>query len=262
MPGKLLERISHDQIHNYLEINSLLYNNQYGFRRERSTSKAIFDVLKNMYEKWNNRMYTGRIFVDFSKAFETINHSILLKQLKFYGFNTPSLILMENYITTRTQVTTVNGHVSSSKKVSCGKAQGSILGPLIYILYVDDVLSLLDHDNDMYLYADDMLIMSNHVNVEVMLKHLQGKMDRIYDWGRLNKLTINEAKTKYMIVGSGKVEPMDKILINNRVLGKVTHYEYLGMIIEHKLNMDKQIESMYKKANKKLGILLKECLYE
>ena len=170
------------------------------------TSKAIFDVLKNMYEKWNNRMYTGCIFVDFSKAFETIiiNHSILLKKLKFYGFNTPSLNLMENYITTRTQVTTVNGHVSSSKKVFCGTAQGSILGPLIYILYVDDVLSLLDHDNDMYLYAD--------------------KMDRIYDWCRLSKLTINEAKTKYMIVGSGKVEPMGKLLINNRVLGKVTHY--------------------------------------
>ena len=128
LPGKLLERILHDQIYTYLESNQLLYNNQYGFRKGKSTSQAIFDVLKNMYEKWNNRLYTGCIFVDFSKAFETINHSILLKKLKLYGFNRSSLSLMENYISTRTQVTTVNGHVSSSRNVTCGTAQGSILG--------------------------------------------------------------------------------------------------------------------------------------
>ena len=113
------------------------------------------------------------------------------------------------------------------KTVSCGMAQGSILGPLIYILYMHDALSLLDYPNDMFLYADDILIMSDHLNVEVMLRNLQGKMDRIYHWCLLNKLTINEVKTKYMIVGSGKVEPVEKILINNRFLGKVTHYEYL-----------------------------------
>ena len=135
---------------------------------------------------------------------------------------------MEKYITTCTQVMCVNGHVSSPKSVSCGMAQGSILGPLIYLLlYMNDALSLLDNPNDMYLYADDILIMSDHLNVEVMLRNLQGKMDRIHDWCLLNKLTINEVKTKYMIVGSGKVEPVEKILINNRFLGKVTHYEYL-----------------------------------
>ena len=257
LPGKILERILHDQIYTYLEFNSLLYNNQYGFRRGRSTSQAIFDVLKNLYEKWNNRMYTGCIFVDFSKAFETINHSILIKKLNLYGFDNPSLKLMENYIKTRTQVTNVNGHVSTPRTIMCGTAQGSILGPLIYILYVNDVLNLLNHESDMYLYADDMLIMSDHVNVEVMLRDLQDKMNRIYNWCRLNRLTINEVKTKYMIVSNGNVEPIGRILINGKTLGKVAQYEYLGMIIEHKLNMDKQIDSMYKKANKKLGILAK-----
>ena len=160
-----------------------------------------------------------------------------------------------NHTGTRTQVTTVNGHVSSSKSVTCGTAQGSILGPLIYIIYVNDVLSLLNEKDNMYLYADDMLIISNHMNVEVMLLDLQAKINRIYNWCVPNKLNINEAKTKYMVVDSGKVEPIGRISINNRVLGKVTQYEYLGMRIDHKLNMDNQIESMFKKANKKLGIL-------
>ena len=208
-----------------------------------------------MYEKWNNRLYTGCIFVDFSKAFETINHSILLKKLKLYGFDRSSLSLMKNYISTRTQVTTVNGHVSSSRNVTCGTAQGSILGPLIYIIYVNDVLNLLADKDNMYLYADDMLIMSNHMNVEIMLTDLQDKINRIYKWCLANKLTINESKTKYMIVSTRKVDPINRISINNSVLGKVTQYEYLGMIIDHKLNMDKQVDSMYKKANKKLGIL-------
>ena len=119
-------------------------------------------------------MYTGCIFVDFSKAFETIDHEILLKKLKLYGFNQKSLNLMENYMTTRTQVTCVNGYVSTTKSITCGTAQGSILGPLIYIVYVNDVLSLLLDKGDMYLYADDMLIMSNHMNVELMLLDLQG----------------------------------------------------------------------------------------
>ena len=113
----------------------------------------------------------------------------------------------------------------------------------------------------MYLYADDMLIMSDHVNIETMLRNPQGKIDRIYYWCRLNKHPMNEVKTKYMVIGSGKVEPIERILINNRVLGKVTQYEYLGMIIEHKLNMDKQIELMCKKANKQLGVLSKVRMF-
>ena len=102
-----------------------------------------------------------------------------------------------------------------------------------------------------------MLIMSNHVNVEVMLHDLQRKLDIVHNWCLLNKLTVNESKTKYMIIRNGFVDPIKKLILNNRLLGRVTHYEYVGMVIEHKLNMDKQISSMYNKANRKLGILSK-----
>ena len=85
-------------------------------------------------------MYTGCIFVDFSKAFETINHSVLLKKFKLYGFDIKSIKLMENYISTKTQVTNVNGFITQPRSVTCGTEQGPILGPLIYIMYVNDVL--------------------------------------------------------------------------------------------------------------------------
>ena len=131
-----------------------------------------------LVENWNERMYTGCIFVNFSKAFETINHSILLSKLKLYGLRN-SVKMMESYITTHTQTTNIKGYVSTSSDVKCGTAQGSILGPLIYIISVNDVLNALEKEKDLYLYADDMLILSNSKNVENMIGELQTKMNRI-----------------------------------------------------------------------------------
>ena len=103
----------------------MFYGQQYGFRKERSTAQAIFDVLKNLYGNWNDKMYSGCIFVNFAKAFETIDHEILSKKLKLYGFDVHSLKLLWDYVTTRTQVTTIGSFTSESKFVKCGTAQGS-----------------------------------------------------------------------------------------------------------------------------------------
>ena len=194
LPGKLLERILHDQIYAYFDNNNLFYNQQYGFRKEKSNGQAIFDVLQNLFEKWNKKLYSGCIFVDFSKAIERVDHEILIAKLKLYGFDDLSLKFMKNYITTRTQVTTIGEYTSEAKSVRCGTAQGSILGPLIYIIYVNDVLGLFENDKNLYLYADDMLIMASHNNVEHMMYILQNRMDKIYNWCEKNKLTINEGK--------------------------------------------------------------------
>ena len=120
---------------------------------------------------------------------------------------------------------------------------------------MNDVLGILEDDDNLFLYADDMLIMSSHNNVEVMLRELQRRLDIIRYWCRQNKLTINESKTKYMIVNNVRVELVTKIVIDGKNLGRVSQYEYLGMITHEKLMMDAQIESMYKKANNKLGML-------
>ena len=122
---------------------------------------------------------------------------------------------------------------------------------------MNDVLGISEKMEDVYLYADDMLIVASHKNVETMLQCLQSRMDRISEWCMKNKLTVNEVKTKYMIVNNLKVEPISTISILGQQLSQVSQYEYLGMIIQEKLNLNIQIESMYKKANKKLGILTK-----
>ena len=131
---------------------------------------------------------------------------MLLSFMKNYiAFMKNYIAFMKNYMTTRTQTTKIGEYVSKAKDVRCGNAQGSILGPLIYIIYVNDVLGLLDDNVNLFLYADDMLIMSSHYNVEIMLRELQ-RFDKLCNWCRQNKLTINESKTKYMIINKKKIK--------------------------------------------------------
>ena len=202
-------------------------------------------------------MYTGCIFVDFARAFETIDHNILMLKLKAYGLTTVPLNFFRKYITSRKQTTVVNGYVSNDGCVTYGTAQGSVLGPLIYIIYVNDVLKLMSEDYKMFLYADDILIMHQNVDKGLMLDGLQNKLNSKMEWCSRNKLTVNRDKTKSMIVCSQKVENVGTLKIENDVLSSVTQYEYLGMILDSKLSMSQQVDSMYKKANSKLAILCK-----
>ena len=257
LPGKLLEKLIHAQLYSYFNENNILFKEQYGFRPGKSTSHAIFDVLKVLYENWNNRMYTGCIFVDFARAFETIDHEIFLKKLEAYGLQRTPLNFLKQYITNRMQTTTVNDHVSNKDRVTYGTAQGSVLGPLIYIIYVNDVLKLLSEEYNIFLYADDMLIMYQHVDKNDMIVGLQEKLDSIMKWCSYNKLTVNREKTKFMLVSHSKEDTVMPLKIENSVLSSVTHYEYLGMLLDSKLNMTQHVDNMYKKANSKLGILCK-----
>ena len=141
--GKLLEKIIHSQLYFYLEENKLLSDNQFGFRKGLSTGLAIFDVLKKLFENWNEKKYSGCIFIDFSRAFDSLDHKILMEKLKMYGLDENVLKFMENYMSCRKQNTIVNGFCSPQEEITFRTAQGSILGPLIFILYVNDIFASL-----------------------------------------------------------------------------------------------------------------------
>ena len=145
LPGKLLEKIIHTQLYNYLEENKLLSDNQYGFRKGLSTGLAIFEVLKKLHDNWNNNNYSGCLFVDFSRAFDSIDHGILAEKLKLYGLDETSQKFMSGYMACRRQSTTVNGFCSPLTPIIYGTAQGSILGPLIFIVYVNKAIRRIEY---------------------------------------------------------------------------------------------------------------------
>ena len=132
LPGKLLERCVHHQLYNYLEDNFLALQ-QHGFRPETTTSTAVFDMLKESFKYWNEKLYQTCVFIDFSRAFDCIDHNILLSKLKLYGLDEKAIAFISSYFNNRYQRTKVDGHISKLNKVTYGTAQGSILGPLIFI---------------------------------------------------------------------------------------------------------------------------------
>ena len=255
--GKLLEKIIHSQLYSYLEENKLLSENQFGFRKGLSTGLAIFDVLRKLFENWNEKMYSGCIFVDFSRAFDSIDHDILAKKLEMYGLDQNVLKFMNNYMSCRQQHTTVNGFCSPQEKITYGTAQGSILGPLIFILYVNDIFISLDSETSIHMYADDTLLMCRAEDIHLVTAKAQKVFQKMSTWCDANKLTINVEKTKYMVVRHTKPPHEPNFETSKIKLSTVHHYEYLGFLLDDKLLMNDYLESMWKKANSKLGILSK-----
>ena len=255
--GKLLEKIIHAQLYNYLEENNLLSKNQFGFRKNLSTGLAIFDVLKQLYANWNERNYTGCVFVDFSRAFDTIDHNILSEKLKMYGLDDMSQKFMLEYMASRKQTTTVNGFSSSQAQVTYGTAQGSILGPLIFILYVNDIFVSLGQDNSIHMYADDTLLMCKDNDITTVTEKAQKVFQKMSVWCEANKLSINAEKTKYMVIRHTKAPQEPNFSVQGGKISTVHQYEYLGILLDDKLAMNDYLDTMWKKTNSKLGILAK-----
>ena len=146
-------------------MNNLLNNQQHGFVPKKSTSTAVFDMLKTVYQNWNDKLYTVCTFIDFSLAFDSIDHNILLNKLKLYGFDRNSVRLMSSYLDCRRQYTVISGYKSNIDEVTYGIVQGSIIGQLIYILYANDVFQESDDQNAMIMYAYDTLFISKGTDI-------------------------------------------------------------------------------------------------
>ena len=259
LPGKILEKIIHAQMTRYFDLNKILSTNQYGFRKERSTSLAIFEVLKNLYGNWNEKYFSSCVFVDFSKAFDTINHNILAEKLKLhvYGFDEISLKFIINYMACRVKKTTVNGFTSPHAPGTYGTAQGSILGPLIFTLYVNDIFDSLNPEVSTYMYTDDTLLVCKSDDLSVATEKAQKALEEMVLWCEENKLSINLSKTKYMMIKHTKVDCKPQLKIGDYKVGTVSSYEYLGMTLDDKLTMNRYLDALWKKTNTKIVIFAK-----
>ena len=255
LPGKILEKIIHTQLYTYLNNNNLLSPHQYGVRKGMSTSMAIFDVVKALYTNWNGKEYSGCVFIDFSKAFDTIDHNILFRKLKLYGLDQNSINFFKMYMTNRSQKTTVNGCTSTVSPITYGTAQGSILGPLIFILYVNDMFRSVNITGELFMYADDTLVLCKAEKIEDIIQICTDSLEKLSVWCEANKLSMNYNKTKFMLVKHKKTNDITDIKIGDRIIGQVHSYEYLGVLLDESLCHNGYIDRIYKKTNTKLGIL-------
>ena len=196
--SKLLERLMYKRLIKYVEKNKILSKHQYGFRKNRSTELAVIELVDKITKAIDKGEYTIGIFLDLSKAFDTINHKILIKTLEHYGIRGICLKWFENYLENRKQIVKYNQVKSKEMIITSGVPQGSILGPLLFLLYINDIQNC-SKIISIILFADDTNIFYSNSCLKTLNKIIQLEIDKIADWLNVNKLSINTTKTKFIL---------------------------------------------------------------
>ena len=179
----------------FIEKNKLLSTNQYGFRKGRSTEHAIIELVDKITKAIDQGKYTIGIFLDLSKAFDTINHKILIKKLEYYGIRGISKDWFENYLKNRKQIVKFNQIKSKDMTITSGVPQGSVLGPLLFLLYINDIQNCSTIISNI-LFADDTTIFYSHACLKTLNQTIQEEINKIAVWLNINKLSINTEKNK------------------------------------------------------------------
>ena len=201
--ARVFEKLLYQQLHEFLSRRKILNMHQWGFRSLHSTALALIDCTSDWLININRGMTNFTIFLDIKKAFDTIDHNILLTKLSYNGISDKDLQLFESYLCDCRQCCNIDGHVSSFQTIKYGVPQGSILGPLLFILYMDDLPSCLSNGH-MTMYADDTSSSKAVRTLDEIIEYVIPSLQKISDWLKANKLSLNAVKTEFMISGSNQ----------------------------------------------------------
>ena len=202
--SKILEKLLHKRIYKFLMKHKLFYESQYGFRPKHSTNDAITELITDLTNNIEDKLNSLTIFLDLSKAFDTIDHKILLNKLNNYGIRGTSLKWFESYLSNRKQYVKINRTKSLTKDVICGVPQGSVLGPLLFIIYTNDLPNSLKHTHAI-LFADDTTIYTKSNNIKSLYQNVNNDLDGLYEWFKANKLSLTVGKTHYMLLNNNNI---------------------------------------------------------
>ena len=250
----------------FVEKLGLLDSAQYGFRSGSSTSHAILDILNTIQTNMDKKLFSCAIFIDLRKAFDTVNHDILLQKLYFYGIRGLIGSWFESYLSNRTQLTVVNECISEKEYSPCGVPQGSVLGPLLFLLYINDIVKASNKFN-FFLFADDTNLLYAHKNLKLLETTVNEELIKVCDWLIANKLTLNIQKSNYVIFRPFQKKKkltskmQDKIFDNASGkfidLTNKEYVKYLGILIDSHLSWKHHIDYISTKVSKTVGLLAK-----
>ena len=259
--SKVFEKVMYARLLDFLKEHKLLFKYQFGFREHHSTYMALMVLMDKLIKSLENGEYVVGVFLDFSKAFDTVDHAILLMKLSHYGVRGPALEWFVSYLRNRTQYVTYNGHSSEVKRITCGVPQGSILGPLLFLIYINDLYRVCSHTMPI-LFADDSNLFSNNSDLHAIENMLNQELADISGWLKANKLSLNVKKTHYMIFSKDNLRKHDLSLsIDGEVIARTSCTKFLGVYIDDKLCWKNHIAYISNKISKGLGILIKARQY-
>ena len=252
----------HKRLSSYLDINKIICESQFGFRRQHSTEHAILDIISRIQSYMDKKLFSCGVFIDLSKAFDAVDHDILLGKLNHYGIRGVVNKWFASYLKGRFQTTKIKNSISEKREIMYGVPQGSVLGPLLFLVYLNDICNS-SNLLDFFLFADD----TNLLYVDRSLKNLEitvnKELAKVSDWLIANKLTLNIKKSNFVIFcpRQKKLTPQPTIkLFDSNSQRLVTldcknYVKYLGILIDDHLSWKYHIDHIATKISKTVGII-------
>ena len=249
----------YDQLYTFIAENELLTNYQSGFRGLHSTVTSLLEATNEWaYNIDSGNVLNAVMFLDLKKAFDTVDHEILLNKLNAYGIKGTAGNWLRSYLNERNQKYFVNGHFSSNRLLQCGVPQGTILGPLLFLIYINDLPNCLIHSRAR-MFADDTNLTYASNNIHEINHNLNEDLANVSEWLSANKLTLNQTKTEFMLIGSRQrintFQSTPLLVINNVPVKQVSHTKSLGVHIDENLSWNVHIEKLSKKVASGIGAL-------
>lgn len=255
---KLLELVVNEQIVEWIETNKILTKYQAGFRKNNSCESALQSILYNWKNALENKLVIGVVFLDFKRAFETIDRQLLILKMEKYGFGPTVINWICEYLTDRTQVTKYDESTSSKRQTTFGVPQGTVMGPNLFVIYINDIVHHVKNSN-IQLFADDTLLYVVGENLESIINVLNSELVNLMKWLNNNGLHINTNKTKFMVIQNKynliETENQPDIVINNSKIEQVREIKYLGVIIDENLSFSNHAVYITNKISKKVNLL-------
>ena len=285
--SKILEKIVRYRVNEYIMENNILNNSQFGFRTKHSTNHAMINLTEITLEALDKNLKVGGVFLDIAKAFDCVNHNILIRKLEFYGFRDTTLMWFDSYLKDRTQYVSINQHKSDKYNLKCGVPQGGTLAPILFILFMNDIIHS-SQKFDFSIYADDTCLILA-IEKKEYNETMKNELNKVVDWFASNDLLLNITKTDYLNFGphyNNKYENEIEKHTGNKYKGEFVLHDlhcvaplyhimehivtpdgniilepptvkYLGIQFDNKLNYKRQIDIIVCKVNRMVGTFWK-----
>ena len=251
--SKVFEKLVHIRMTKFIDKFNLVNQNQFGFRKNKNTSDAILEFLDNVYDSFNNSEQLLAIYLDFSKAFDTISFDILLKKMEYMGFRGPIYSWLKSFLQNRKQCVNIGSSSSDILTTGMGVPQGSTLGPLFFLLYINDMVNCLSSLNVIH-FADDSTLYGKYSSAEVS-NDANLDLASLNSWLSANKLYLNVNKTKYMILSNRK-QPTNLVLkIGSSAIERTNVHKFLGVHIDEQLRFSVHTDKSASKIASGVGVI-------
>ena len=249
---KLLEHILHSSIISHLETHHILSDAQYGFRKKRSCETQLIRTIHDLATGLNEKQQIDAILLDFSKAFDVVPHKRLLLKLSHYGIGGNTLAWIQDFLSNRTQRVLLEGQVSSQSSVTSGVPQGSVLGPLLFLVFINDLPECVSSTTR--LFADDSLLY-RVINSPDDARLLQEDLNNLQMWEKLWGMSFNPDKCEVLRITNKRSPIQSNYVLHGHTLALTSNAKYLGVTISSDLSWNVHINNITKKANRTLGFL-------